>query len=156
MAHLLNKPVHHPLSDDVQVIHDLQPNDINLDYIGLKVLDIKSGGNYEEATEDFELCIVALTGKVTVSDGTNTFEHIGTRDSVFEKIPILTPNPSRRRREEAKGIRKRKGNPPHSPFRTSEALAISHLSFLPFSRSAGYLSRFPILPPCIPRRSSSH
>ena len=63
MAHLLNKPVHHPLSDDVQVIHDLQPNDINLDYIGLKVLDIKSGGNYEEATEDFELCIVALTGK---------------------------------------------------------------------------------------------
>src|SRR5699024_10456218 len=87
MAHLLNKPVHHPLSDDVQVIHDLQPNDINLDYIGLKVLDIKSGGNYEEATEDFELCIVALTGKVTVSDGTNTFEHIGTRDSVFEKIP---------------------------------------------------------------------
>ncbi|ERF48457.1 hypothetical protein N039_04235 [Staphylococcus sp. EGD-HP3] len=87
MAHLLNKPVHHPLSDDVQVIHDLQPNDINLDYIGLKVLDIKSGGNYEEATEDFELCIVALTGKVTVSDGTNTFQHIGTRDSVFEKIP---------------------------------------------------------------------
>ncbi|WP_210617352.1 5-deoxy-glucuronate isomerase [Mammaliicoccus lentus] len=87
MAQLLNKPVHHPLSDDVQVIHDLKPNDINLDYIGLKILDIKSKGVYEESTEDFELCVVALTGKINVSDGNETFDDLGTRDSVFERIP---------------------------------------------------------------------
>ncbi|MEJ7451018.1 5-deoxy-glucuronate isomerase [Staphylococcus xylosus] len=87
MAQLLNKPVHRRLSDDVQVIHDLKPSDINLNYIGLKVLDIKQNGIYEESTEDFELCIVALTGKINVSDGNETFNDLGTRDSVFERIP---------------------------------------------------------------------
>ncbi|MBO3079937.1 5-deoxy-glucuronate isomerase [Mammaliicoccus sciuri] len=87
MARLLNKPVHHPLSDDVQVIHDLKPEDIDLAYIGFKVLDIKSQGTYTESTDDFELCIVALTGNIDVSDGENSYEDLGTRESVFEKIP---------------------------------------------------------------------
>ncbi|PTJ84119.1 5-deoxy-glucuronate isomerase [Staphylococcus succinus] len=87
MAQLLKKSVQHPLNDAVQIIQDFKPEDVNLKYTGIKILDIQASGVYEETTQGFEICIVALTGKIDVSDGKNIYKDLGTRDSVFEKIP---------------------------------------------------------------------
>lgn len=87
MSQLLNKPVHHHLNDDVQIIQNFKPEDVNLEYAGIKIIDIKEKGFYEEVTNEFEVCVVALTGKIDISDGEETYENLGTRDSVFEKIP---------------------------------------------------------------------
>lgn len=87
MAQLLKKPVQHPLNDAVQIIQDFKPEDVNLKYTGIKILDIQTSGIYEETTQGFEICIVALTGKIDVSDGESIYKDLGTRDSVFEKMP---------------------------------------------------------------------
>lgn len=87
MAELLKKPIHHQLNDGVKIIQDFKPSDVDLEYTGIKVIDIKAKQVYEEETNDFEACVVALTGQIDVSDGDSKYEGIGTRDSVFEKIP---------------------------------------------------------------------
>ena len=87
MAELLKKPVHHPLNDGVQIVQDFKPSDVDLEYTGIKVIDLKAKATYSESTNDFEACVVALTGQIDVSDGTEQYEGLGTRASVFEKIP---------------------------------------------------------------------
>lgn len=58
-----------------------------LEYIESRSLGLDQGGEYTETLDGLEVCVVALTGRVTVSDGEQTFSSIGTRDSVFEKCP---------------------------------------------------------------------
>lgn len=72
---------------DVTIVHEVLTKDTPLKYVAFKVIDLKQDAHYEEALQQEECCIVALTGKITVSDGEHTFENIGTRDSVFEKKP---------------------------------------------------------------------
>ena len=87
MAELLKKPKHHQLHDGVQIVQDFKPDNVDLKYTGIKVIDIKATQTYSETTNDFEACVVALTGKIDVSDGNDIYKNLGTRDSVFEKIP---------------------------------------------------------------------
>lgn len=47
---------------------------------------MEKGAIYQEELTDLECCIVALTGKITVSEGDNIFAEIGTRANVFEKF----------------------------------------------------------------------
>lgn len=75
------------ISDGVIVLHDLKKNETGLEYIELKVLELENEKVYEETTTTHELCIVVLTGKVTIQVGEELFENLGTRKSVFEKIP---------------------------------------------------------------------
>ncbi|MCD8793514.1 5-deoxy-glucuronate isomerase [Staphylococcus gallinarum] len=87
MAELLKKPVHHPLAEGVEIIQDFKPSDVDLEYTGIKVIDLKAAATFSESTNDYEACVVALTGQVDVSDGSDKYEGLGTRDSVFEKVP---------------------------------------------------------------------
>ncbi|AFC29125.1 IolB [Paenibacillus mucilaginosus 3016] len=86
---LLRKAGNISLGDEggVTIVHEIPAKESILQYVGFKVIDMKPGAQYEEALQQEECCIVALRGRITVADGERTFEHIGTRDSVFEKKP---------------------------------------------------------------------
>lgn len=71
----------------VTILQDVNTHNDPLDYTSMKVIELGKGKSYKEELIDKEVCIVVLTGNVTVSDGNETFPNIGTRESVFERIP---------------------------------------------------------------------
>lgn len=87
MSKLLRKPSENQTSPGVSIVHDVTEKNSPLKYVGYKVVDLAPGAKYSEELGNRECCIVALTGKITVTDYEQTFEHIGTRESVFEKKP---------------------------------------------------------------------
>ncbi|PIK30864.1 5-deoxy-glucuronate isomerase [Bacillus siamensis] len=87
MSHLLRKPQADEISQGVNIIHDVTSANSDLKYVGFKVVDLAPGSTYTEDLKKTECCIVALTGKITVTDHDQTFESIGTRESVFERKP---------------------------------------------------------------------
>lgn len=70
-----------------QLVHDVNETNSTLAYVSLKVLALEEGEAYLETLTEQECCIVALTGKITVTEGHHQFNKIGTRQSVFDKRP---------------------------------------------------------------------
>jgi len=87
MSKLLIKPKESELTNGVKVIHDISVENSPLKYVEFKLIDLTPGAKYKEDLGKKECCIVALTGKVNLTDTEQTFNNIGTRKSVFEKIP---------------------------------------------------------------------
>lgn len=87
MTDLKRKPIVKPLTQKVNEVHHITKKNSCLTYVELKVIDFKAGGGYQEKLGSQEVCIVVLNGKVNVTDFDKEFEGIGTRSSVFEKIP---------------------------------------------------------------------
>lgn len=87
MADLKRTPQTKALNGKVIERHHVTREKDGLEYIELRLLSFEAGGTYQEHLDGLEVCAVVLTGQVTISDETETFENIGTRDSVFEKIP---------------------------------------------------------------------
>lgn len=87
MSELLSQKKKQEISPGVHLIQEVTNKNAPLEYTGLKVLEMEQDNTYEEKLEKWEACVVALTGKITVSDDEQTFENIGTRESVFDKIP---------------------------------------------------------------------
>lgn len=86
MANLLKKR----LDLDVGKITYLQNIELGksmLKYIGVKVMEMKNGANYEESLDGKEACIVILNGKATVITGENIYKDIGKRENTFDKNP---------------------------------------------------------------------
>ncbi|WP_054705980.1 5-deoxy-glucuronate isomerase [Bacillus sp. JCM 19041] len=87
MPTLLRKPERKEISLGVTLVHEVKESSSPLEYVGFSVIDINPGATYEEQLTDWECCVVVLTGKVSVTAGSDIYESIGTRESVFEKIP---------------------------------------------------------------------
>lgn len=87
MNTLLRKPNFQSSKDGITIVHDITTENAPLKYVGFKVVDLLPGAAYVQELEKEECCIVALTGKINVTDGEQTFENLGTRVSVFEKKP---------------------------------------------------------------------
>ncbi|MEC1407705.1 5-deoxy-glucuronate isomerase [Bacillus halotolerans] len=87
MSHLLRKPQSNEVSKGVKLVHEVTKSNSDLTYVEFKVLELASGSSYTEELKKQEICIVAVTGKITVTDHESAFEHIGTRESVFERKP---------------------------------------------------------------------
>ncbi|MGQ9008697.1 5-deoxy-glucuronate isomerase [Bacillus stercoris] len=87
MSYLLRKPQSHEVSNGVKLVHEVTKSNSDLTYVEFKVLDLATGSSYTEELKKQEICIVAVTGKITVTDHESTFENIGTRESVFERKP---------------------------------------------------------------------
>ena len=87
MVQLKQKKINFQFDDKVTLVHHITQENSLLEYIESTVLDFQPGGSYSMATNTHELCLVALTGKYRVTVGDKLFESIGTRASVFEKIP---------------------------------------------------------------------
>lgn len=87
MPNLKYQPISETLSSGVQLVQKIDTKNSPLHYVQLKILEMELNSSYEESLAKQEVCIVALTGKITITDFTQTFKKIGTRGSVFEKIP---------------------------------------------------------------------
>lgn len=87
MNNLLRKPNTKEIALGVELIHEITAENSPLKYIEFRLIDVAPMGKYIEKLEGQECCIVAVTGKISVSDQEKSFENIGTRDSVFEQIP---------------------------------------------------------------------
>ncbi|MDM5336194.1 5-deoxy-glucuronate isomerase [Fictibacillus enclensis] len=87
MSQLLRKPQQKEISEGVTVVQEVNSETSQLEYVGVKVVDLAPGRSYKENLSNTECCIVALTGKINVSDSEQVFENLGTRESVFEKKP---------------------------------------------------------------------
>lgn len=87
MANLLRKAENKELTDGATLVHNVTEDNSPLSHVEFKTVDLVKGGKYKEELAKKEVCVVALTGKITVTDGEQTFENIGRRDDVFEKVP---------------------------------------------------------------------
>ena len=87
MSKLLRKPMQEQIGEGVTLVHEVTQENSGLKYVGFKVIDLIPGANYEEALGKEECCIVALTGKINVTEGDRTLGNLGTRQSVFERKP---------------------------------------------------------------------
>ncbi|MDM5247793.1 5-deoxy-glucuronate isomerase [Lysinibacillus sp. G4S2] len=85
MSKLLLKPNFVETSSGVKIVHDVNSQNSPLKYVAMKVVDLAPQASYREDLGKVECCIVALTGKINVTDYIEVFENIGTRESVFEK-----------------------------------------------------------------------
>lgn len=106
MSKLLRKPTSNRTTESVTVVHDVSTSNSPLEYVGFKVVDLVPGATYSEALQKKECCIVALTGKINVTDHEQTFNNIGTRESVFEKKPTDSVYVSNNRRFEVVAVSK--------------------------------------------------
>ncbi|MBC1792757.1 5-deoxy-glucuronate isomerase [Listeria booriae] len=105
MGKLLQKPkVTEKIVQEVAI-----GGDSPLKYVAFKMVDLKKGDVYEEVLGKLEVCVVALTGRITVTDFSQTFMNIGRRASVFEKIPTdsvyISNDTSFRVMAESEGVR---------------------------------------------------
>jgi len=87
MVKLLRKPIDAEKIDGITIKQHVTKESSPLKYVELKVIDMEKNAKYSETLPEKEVCIVALTGKINVSDEKNFYENIGTRWSVFEKKP---------------------------------------------------------------------
>lgn len=87
MSKLLRKPNTVEAEQGVTIVHEVNAQNSPLEYVGFKMVDLAPGAKYTEELGKLECCVVALTGKITVSDQEQIFENVGTRESVFEKKP---------------------------------------------------------------------
>lgn len=87
MSNLLRKHSLLREMSGVRIVQEVTRENSLLEYTALRVLEMGPKSVYEETLVDWEVCVVALTGKITVSDSEKTFANIGRRDNVFEKIP---------------------------------------------------------------------
>ncbi|KMY48597.1 5-deoxy-glucuronate isomerase [Peribacillus loiseleuriae] len=87
MSKLRRKPAKAESTSAVTIVHEVTAENSSLKYVEFKIVDLAPGAKYSEELAKTECCIVALTGKINVTDKEETFHNIGTRESVFEKIP---------------------------------------------------------------------
>lgn len=106
MSNLLRKPNKKEIEKGVVVVQEVTAENSPLEYVGFKVIDIDQNAKYSEVLGSQECCIVALTGKINVSVGGEHFENLGTRKSVFEKIPTDSVYVSNHRNFVIEGVTK--------------------------------------------------
>ncbi|UOF90341.1 5-deoxy-glucuronate isomerase [Fodinisporobacter ferrooxydans] len=87
MSKLLRKPNKNESTQGVTIVHDVTTENSLLKYVEFKIVDLAPGATYAEELAKKECCIVALTGKIHVTDKEATFKNLGTRESIFEKKP---------------------------------------------------------------------
>jgi 5-deoxy-glucuronate isomerase len=69
-----------------RLIANVTPASAGWAHVGFKALRLGRGETEAVATGSRELCLVVLSGLVDVRVGDELFEHLGTRDSVFEPV----------------------------------------------------------------------
>lgn len=87
MSHLKREPIGFQIDDNVTLLQHITEENSSLEYIESQVFKMKKGGDFQTDLNDREICVVALSGKYNITDGNETFENVGTRKTVFEKVP---------------------------------------------------------------------
>lgn len=92
------------IGEGVTLVQEVTRGNSELTYVGFKVIDLMTGASYEETLAKQECCIVALTGKINVTEGDETYSNLGTRESVFERKPTDSVYVSNDRTFEVKAV----------------------------------------------------
>lgn len=95
---LKHLPTANLIAEGVKQIQNIRKSNSGLNYIEFQVLEMEQGAVYSEDLAKQEVCVVALTGKIAVTVDQKKYVNLGTRKSVFEKIPtdsIYIPNDSK-------------------------------------------------------------
>ena len=79
--------VHPGSSQDPDVIVEVTHELAGWDYISFQVRCLAAGRSWTFATNDVELAIVVLSGRISVASRRGKWEHIGRRESVFAGLP---------------------------------------------------------------------
>lgn len=87
MVQLKRSPIGFKVSDSVELVQHITKENSPLNYVETQVFKMTLGGQVTVNLVDKEVCVVALTGNYQISDGDLVFDNVGTRDSVFERIP---------------------------------------------------------------------
>lgn len=87
MTHLLRKPLNYRYSPKVTMIHSIQRNNSCLEFIELQIIDLAEAAVFQETTQELELCCVVMAGQVDIQANDQLFSNLGTRKSVFDRIP---------------------------------------------------------------------
>lgn len=93
MSSLIVKPEQTPDRDGV--VLTVTPESAGWKHVGFQVVRLSEGQSLRKETGDNEVCLVLLSGKADVSTTHISWESIGQRMSVFEKIPpysVYVPN----------------------------------------------------------------
>ncbi|MBR2565022.1 MAG: 5-deoxy-glucuronate isomerase [Paenibacillus sp.] len=85
MSELIVKPAATPDGDGTLL--NVTPESAGWEYVGFQVAKLAAGEKLSRESGDQELCLVLLSGLANVSTREHTWENIGKRMSVFEKIP---------------------------------------------------------------------
>jgi 5-deoxy-glucuronate isomerase len=88
---LLVKPNREPAAEPVQRI---TPQSAGWRYVGFEVIDFRRGQELERKIPDRELCIVVLSGRISVAVNTVSFGVVGERSSPFEGKPFAVYVPA--------------------------------------------------------------
>ncbi|MEJ8303038.1 5-deoxy-glucuronate isomerase [Saccharibacillus sacchari] len=86
VSHLQRKPLNESRGS-VTLLQEVMRKDSGLHYVGFRLIELAPGAVYEETLDSDECCIVALTGRIDVTQGEHVFTNIGTRESVFDRKP---------------------------------------------------------------------
>jgi 5-deoxy-glucuronate isomerase len=81
MSHLLSK-VSEP--DSEGCVQKITPESANWQYVGFELYTLKAGESLSQLSEDKESCLVLVTGLADVTAGTEQWQGLGERMSVFE------------------------------------------------------------------------
>ena len=87
--------VHPQAPDQEGFVHHVTPASAGWSYVGFSVLELPPGRVVSRRTEDTEVCIVILTGRVRISAGDQDFGLLGERESVFDGLPWSVYIPAR-------------------------------------------------------------
>ncbi|MBD1381117.1 5-deoxy-glucuronate isomerase [Metabacillus arenae] len=104
MSKLLRKPEKREITQGVTLVQEVTAENSQLEYVEFKLVEIAPGAKFSELLGKQECCIVALTGKINVTDHEETFKNLGTRESVFEKVPTDSVYVSNDRRFEIEAV----------------------------------------------------
>ena len=85
MSERIVKPVLNPEGDGTLLT--VTPESAGWKYVGFQVAKLAEGETLTRETGNQELCVVLLSGLANVSSREQTWDNIGKRMSVFEKIP---------------------------------------------------------------------
>lgn len=90
---LIVKPRPEPTADGL--VLEVTPESAGWKYVGFRVYRLAAGQTLRKETGDQEVCLVLLSGRADVSTRQASWNNIGGRMSVFEKIPpyaVYVPN----------------------------------------------------------------
>lgn len=84
---ILKTPIYYPLGQGCRLVHYIHFDNTPLQYTALEIYEMDTKAILSKNSEGVEACIVVLEGKCTVRVGGLVYSNLGTRSSVFERIP---------------------------------------------------------------------
>ena len=83
----LMKDILHRPNGETGKVHDINPVDVGLRYVGFSLHRLRPGDSAQGSTGEKEAILVIVEGKTELSAGGSVFGILGKRLSVFERLP---------------------------------------------------------------------